>query len=124
MVRVGLGVKQSCLFVSHGLGDLQMLRLISSQRWVIWELVSQIAALKVGVLNVHLWEKLRVEGSILNRKLCTRGCVVWYECFSDFPTLFSVGIFSVTECIGVTQLIFVFLSEGIDPCVVVYSVCL
>lgn len=41
-----------------------------------------------------------------------------------FSTHFNVGIFSVTECVGVIQLVFAFLSKGIDLHVAVYSVLL
>lgn len=39
------------------------------------------------------------------------------------PVDFDVGIFSVIQCIGVTQLVSVFLSVGIAPFEAVYSVC-
>lgn len=47
---------------------------------------------------------------------------LWHVCVSVFSTGFNVGIFSVTQRVGVTQLVFVFLSKGIDLHVAVYSV--
>ena len=43
-------------------------------------------------------------------------------CFSVLPTHFDVGIFSVTQCVGVTQFFSRFLSREMDPCEIVYSV--
>ena len=43
-------------------------------------------------------------------------------CFSALPTHFDVGIFSVTQCVGVTQFFSRFLSREMDPCEIVYSV--
>ena len=48
---------------------------------------------------------------------CLVPCQGWglfQECVSAFPTCFDVGIFSVTQCVGVTQLVSGFLSERID----------
>ena len=52
---------------------------------------------------------------------CGQG--LWQECVSAFPAHFSVGIFSVTHCAGVSQLVSRVLSEGIDPCVAVGLLC-
>lgn len=41
---------------------------------------------------------------------------------SVFPTHFYVDIFSVTKGVIISQLVFRFLSEGIDPCEDVYLV--
>lgn len=42
---------------------------------------------------------------------------LWCQCISAYPTRFSVGIFSVVWCVGVSQLVPRFLSERTDPCV-------
>lgn len=46
-----------------------------------------------------------------------------YECGSDFPTHFNVGIFSLTLCEGITQLVSGSLSIGIAPCIAIDLVC-
>ena len=42
------------------------------------------------------------------------------ECVSAFPTHFNVGIFSVGQHVGASQLVSEFVSEGADLCVAVY----
>ena len=59
-------------------------------------------------------------GSFLIVRCCTGG--LWHKCVSAFPTHFNVGIFSIVQYAGATQLISVSLSEGTDLCVAVYSV--
>ena len=49
-------------------------------------------------------------------------CGSWQECVSASPTPLNVGFFSFTQPVGVAWLVSGFLSEGIVPCVVVYSV--
>ena len=43
--------------------------------------------------------------------------------YLDFSTCVDVGIFSAAQCAGISQLVSAFLSQVIDPCVAVYSVC-
>lgn len=52
-----------------------------------------------------------------------RGWGLWQECVSASPARVSVGILSVSQCVGVTELVSGFLPEGIAPCVATYSVC-
>lgn len=70
-----------------------------------------------------LRENLEVETFFLIVRHCARGRGLWWKCVSAFPIHFYVGIFSVSLCVQVTQLVTSYLSEGIDPCVAVYSVC-
>ena len=55
------------------------------------------------------------------KALCWGWALQWM-CFSALPTHFDVGIFSVTQCVGVTQFFSRFLSREMDPCEIVYSV--
>lgn len=56
-----------------------------------------------------------VEGCLL---CWGEGCS-WRECVSAFPTHFDSDISSFDCCVGVTQLVSGFLSEGIALCVAV-----
>lgn len=56
------------------------------------------------------------------KELCW-GWRLWQEHISVFPTCLNVGIFSVTRCVGITQQVSGFLSEGNFPCVALYLVC-
>ena len=42
-----------------------------------------------------------------------------WDCVLDFPVHFDMGVFSLTQCVSVTQLASGFLSEAIAPCGVV-----
>ena len=63
-----------------------------------------------------------VGGSLLIVWHCVKDGIYGMSVVSDFPTYFHVGIFSLAQCVGFTQLVSVFLSEGISPCVAVHSV--
>lgn len=47
---------------------------------------------------------------------------LWRECVSAIPTCFYVGIFSVTICVGVSQLVSGYLSKGLAPCIALHLV--
>lgn len=64
------------------------------------------------------WElgvPFRLYGAVLGLGFMATLCL-------SLSTLFSAGIFSVTQCIGVTQLVSGFPTEGSAPCVAVYMV--
>lgn len=89
--------------------------------------IPRVAVVKVGALDV--WSKPLLTGrswefwgSLLNEMHSAGGRVYGEYVFSALPTHFDVGIFSVTQCVGVAQFVSRFLSKETDPCVAVYSV--
>ena len=54
--------------------------------------------------------------------LC-QGWGFWQECVPAFPTCFDVGICSLAQCVGVTQPVSGFLSEGVASCITTSFVC-
>lgn len=89
------------------------------QTWVIWEPVPQVAALKVGKLDVQCKpfapkEKLGAGGSLMIVKHYAKGGVYDESISHPFPT------FLVTWYVGVTQLVSECLSEQSDLCVAAY----
>ena len=68
-------------------------------------------------------EKLEVGCSLLIVWHCA-GQGIYGKIMCQFFTHFDVEVFSVTWCARVCQLISELLTDEIDPCVVVYSMCL
>lgn len=89
---------------------------------MVWGPIPQIAALKFGDPNSsHLREKLGVGGSFpICKALCQ--CGIYHKNVSQPSLPISMWVFSYMHNVGITQLIYGFLSEGIDVCVAVYSV--
>lgn len=109
---------KNCFFVCYSLVCLMAYRTkysgSSFLRWGSWK------------SGCYVWdnfsvfrEKLRFGVSLLIVWHCASGRV-WPECVSDFLTYFSVGILSFPQYVGVTQLVPIFLSERIVPCMVIY----
>ena len=92
--------------------------------------IPQVAVAKVGALGV--WSKPLLTGktenwqgwgaSLLIERHYAGGGLCSEYVFSALPTHFDVGIFSATQCVGVTQFFSRFLSREMDPCEIVYSV--
>lgn len=56
------------------------------------------------------------------KALCPKWAL-WEYYISALPTYFNVVIFKVSQSVGLTQLVFEFLLEGIYPYIAVYLVC-
>lgn len=97
------------------------------QKQMFWTTDVWMRALKVRILD--LWSKPCTPlGEVESWRFCPDslalcwGQGLWGTCVLAFPNCFNVGIFPFTPCVGVTQLIYEFLSEEISPLVAVHSV--
>lgn len=93
---------------------------------MIWGFTPPVVAPEVGAPDMWsnpalLKEELGIEGFLPTVWHCARGRVCG-DGDSAFPTSFKVGIFWVSWCAGVTELVSVFLSEGIASCGTVHLV--
>ena len=90
---------------------------------MIWGPVLWVAVLNVGALDV--WSKPFIAqgkaGSWNFPPNCVALCWQW-GLLQECVTSFDISLFSVTQCVGVTQPISGSLSERIAPCVAVYLV--
>ena len=67
--------------------------------------------------HLLLREKLGFGGSLSILRPCSRALSLCQECVPASPTYFYMGIFSATQCVGLTQLVSGFLLEETDHCV-------
>lgn len=80
-----------------------------------------MAAVTVGALDAWCQlftaqEKAGSWGRFLDGMVLCQGWGLRCQCVSAFPTCFTVGIFSVTECVGDSQLFLDFFIERSYTC--------